>query len=211
MGEFEEPCPRGKARMPQGEGAWDSEVPGEGDWVSHHPEVNRVTESKPIKYVNGEPVLKPYAKEQTILKRMTGMDKTDFPPARRGLMEQYPGRWKNVTHLENWETRGSTRQLREQPDRAAHLAPRARRGDHVARPVRLAQGRAAPRRRLEGAGRDQALPALRRRLQPLPVRAVGASPAGDDVAATLGSQPDDGSWRTILGCSTRWTTCSGRS
>lgn len=100
---FEDRPIRGKKRIPESEGAWDSDVPGQGDWLSFDPEVVKVTGPKPITYVDGEPVLAPYAKEKTILSGMTGDNDIDFPMAREGLMRQFKGRWKNVTHLERWE------------------------------------------------------------------------------------------------------------
>jgi hypothetical protein len=47
-------------------------------------------------------LLRPSATEQAILPTMLGED-AGFAAAREGLTEQYPRRWKNVTHVEDWE------------------------------------------------------------------------------------------------------------
>ena len=47
-----------------------------------------------------------HAAERVILQQMTGHDGPDFSAARRGLMEQYPGRWRNITHIQQWEGGG---------------------------------------------------------------------------------------------------------
>jgi hypothetical protein len=96
----------GTGRLPRSEGGWDGE-PGNSPWVSSNPEVYRITGGEPVDYVHGEPVLRPYAEEQVVLTAMTGGDTADFGAARRGLMRQYPGRWRNVTHVEAWEHGGT--------------------------------------------------------------------------------------------------------
>jgi hypothetical protein len=96
----------GTGRLPRSEGGWDSE-PGNSPWVSFNPEVTRITGGEPVEYVHGEPVLRPYAREQVVLARMTGFDSPDFAAARQGLMRQHPGRWRNASHVEAWEHGGT--------------------------------------------------------------------------------------------------------
>jgi A nuclease of the HNH/ENDO VII superfamily with conserved WHH len=97
--------PRSGGRIPRADGGWDGE-PGNSPWVSFNPEVTRITQGEPVEYVDGEPVLAPYAVEEVILTTMTGRNTPDFRGARDGLMRQYPGRWRNVTHVEAWEGGG---------------------------------------------------------------------------------------------------------
>jgi hypothetical protein len=95
----------GTGQLPRSNGGWDGE-PGNSDWVSYDLDVVRITGGEPIRYVNSEPVLLPYAEERVLLRRMTGRNTPDFRAARDGLMRQYPGRWRNVTHVEQWEGGG---------------------------------------------------------------------------------------------------------
>jgi hypothetical protein len=80
---------------------WEGE-PGNSEFASDNPDVIRITEGGRVEFVDGEPVLKGYATEEVILADMKGAD-ADFAAARRGLMEQYPERWRNATHVEAWE------------------------------------------------------------------------------------------------------------
>lgn len=100
-------------RVPRSDGAWDGQ-PGNSPWVSHNVDVNRITHSEPVRYVRGEPVLRPYAARlegptgrvqpaQVILRSMTGHDGPDFAAARQALMARYPGRWTSAAHVERWE------------------------------------------------------------------------------------------------------------
>jgi hypothetical protein len=102
-----------RGRIPRSDGAWDRQE-GNSPWVSHNKDVNRITHSEPVDYVNGEPVLAPYAARldgpggrvqpaQVILSTMTGHDGPDFAASRRVLMERYPGRWTSAAHVERWE------------------------------------------------------------------------------------------------------------
>jgi len=88
-------------RLPRTGGAWEGE-PGNSTFASDNPDVIRITNGGRVEFVDGEPVLRPYATEEVILSQMGGTD-ADFPAARRGLMDQYPDRWRNVTHVEAWE------------------------------------------------------------------------------------------------------------
>jgi hypothetical protein len=94
--------PRETSADGQQQGSWEGER-GNSTWASDHPEVIRHTGDGRVEFVNGEPVLASHAAERVILGRMTGQDGPDFSAARRGLMEQYPGRWRNITHIEQWE------------------------------------------------------------------------------------------------------------
>jgi hypothetical protein len=96
----------GTGRLPRSDGGWDGE-PGNSPWVSFNLDVVRITHGEPVEYVHGEPVLEPYAAEQVVLPAMTGADTADFAAARRGLMRRYPGRWRNVSHVEAWEHGGT--------------------------------------------------------------------------------------------------------
>jgi hypothetical protein len=89
------------SRLPRSEGMWEGE-PGNSEFASDNPDVIRITEGGRVEFVDGEPVLKGYATEEVILADMKGAD-ADFAAARRGLMEQYPERWRNATHVEAWE------------------------------------------------------------------------------------------------------------
>ena len=93
---------QGDANIPRNDGGWDGE-PGNSEWISFNPEVVRATGGEGILYVDNEPVMSPFAVEQAVL---PGFDtrSRDFSAARRELMRQYPGRWRNITHVEAWET-----------------------------------------------------------------------------------------------------------
>jgi hypothetical protein len=90
-----------KARLPGTGGRWGGER-GNSEWFSDDPAVNEITRFQPIRFRNGKPVLTPWAKERVILTRMTGNNAVDFPAADRGLLRQYPGRWKNQTAVKKW-------------------------------------------------------------------------------------------------------------
>jgi hypothetical protein len=97
--------PREEGGAGQQQGNWEGER-GNSTWASDHPDVLRITGDGRVEFVNGEPVFLPHATERVILTQMTGQDGGDFSAARRGLMEQYPGRWRNITHVESWEGGG---------------------------------------------------------------------------------------------------------
>jgi hypothetical protein len=92
-------------RLPRNNGTWEGE-PGNSDWASDNPEVLRITGDGRVQFVDGEPVLAPYAEETSIIGNMTGENGPDFRGARDALMDQYPGRWRNRTHLAAWEGGG---------------------------------------------------------------------------------------------------------
>lgn len=95
----------GRNQLPRNNGGWTGER-GKSGWLSTNVDVIRITHGEPIEYVNGEPVLTPYAEEQVVIRGMTGDGRRDFANARRRMMELFPGRWNDVTHVEQWETLG---------------------------------------------------------------------------------------------------------
>ena len=97
--------PREVGQDGQSQGSWEGER-GNSTWASDHPDVIRHTGDGRVEFVDGEPVLAPYAEERVILSQMTGDDGPDFAAARQLLMERYPGRWDSMAHVERWEKRG---------------------------------------------------------------------------------------------------------
>ncbi|MEV4049630.1 HNH endonuclease [Amycolatopsis sp. NPDC049688] len=95
----------GRTKIPRSDGGWDG-TPGDSGWVSFNLEVIRVTSHEPVPFRNGEPVFKQWAVAQVGLPRMTGAAGKDFPAARIRLLWRYPGRWKNLEHVERWERDG---------------------------------------------------------------------------------------------------------
>jgi|GEM_PF-5553632 len=83
-------------------GEWGGQR-GHSEWFSDVPEVNQITGYHPIQFVNGEANFRPWARARVILRRMTGLD-SDFAAADRGLMRQYPSRWRSQAAVERWRS-----------------------------------------------------------------------------------------------------------
>ncbi|MEP4891498.1 MAG: DUF4157 domain-containing protein [Aliiglaciecola sp.] len=102
---------------------------GHSQWFSDHEGVNSITGFSAVPYRNGEPVLTQWAQEQVILNRMTGINDSDFAAADRGLLRQYPGRWRNQTAVASWRIEQQLTWHHEPDLETMSLVPRALHGN----------------------------------------------------------------------------------
>ena len=86
---LQHPSKNPRTRLPQSYGRWDGPE-GASNWHSDIPEVNAITGGKPVRFVNGRPVFKPWAVDTLTFEPMEldGTD-ADFPK----IYEELARRW----------------------------------------------------------------------------------------------------------------------
>lgn len=90
----------GAVRLPANNGRWsDPKKPGNSDWHSDLPDINIPTKGEPVRYENGFPKFKKWAKGEVEIEGLTGR-RSDFGKAdealakRRGVPESEIKRWR---------------------------------------------------------------------------------------------------------------------
>ena len=86
---LQHPSKNPRTRLPQSYGRWDGPE-GASNWHSDIPEVNAITGGKPVRFVNGRPVFKPWVVDTITFKPMElDGSKADFTK----IYEELARRW----------------------------------------------------------------------------------------------------------------------